>query len=124
MRFVVVVVITPEELEEQAVQRAQAEGATGVTVLSGKGLSAQARKSFFGLTFEGSQSLLVMVVARGVAMGILKAMRELLQAGRGSSQGLAFSLPVEHVAGLDMQQVLSFDKRLKGKEGEDHVDRR
>lgn len=123
MRFVVVVVITPEELEERAVQRAQAEGATGVTVLSGKGLSAEARKSFFGLTFEGSQSVLVMVVARGVAMGILKAMRELLHRGEGS-QGLAFSLPVEHVAGLDMQQVLSFDKRLKGKEGEDHVDRR
>lgn len=116
MRFVVVVVITPEELEEQAVQRAQAEGATGVTVLAGRGLSHAARKTFFGLNFEGSQSVLVMVVARGVAMGILKAMRELLQRGV-KSQGLAFSLPVEHVAGLDMQQVLSFDKRLKGKEG-------
>ena len=116
MRFVVVVVITPEELEEQAVQRAQAEGATGVTVLAGKGLSHAARKTFFGLSFEGSQSVLVMVVARGVAMGILKAMRELLQRG-DKSHGLAFSLPVEHVAGLDMQQVLSFDKRLKGKEG-------
>lgn len=116
MRFVVVVAITPEDMEDQAVRRAQAEGATGVTVLSGKGLSAVARKSFFGLTFEGSQSVLVMVVARGVAMGILKAMRELLVTN-GDSQGLAFSLPVEHVAGLDMQQVLSFDKRLHGKEG-------
>jgi hypothetical protein len=116
MKFVVVVAITPEEMEDQVVQRAQAEGATGVTVLSGKGLSAEARKTFFGLTFEGSQSVIVMVVARHVAMGILKAMREMLVKD-GDSQGLAFSLPVEHVAGLDMQQVLSFDKRLHGQEG-------
>lgn len=116
MKFVCVVVIAPEELEERAVQRAQAEGATGVTVLAGKGLSAEARRSFFGLTFEGSQSVLVMVVARHVAMGVLKAMRDLL-VRHGDSQGLAFSLPVEHVAGLDMQQVMSFDKRLHEKEG-------
>ncbi|WP_289017391.1 transcriptional regulator [uncultured Ornithinimicrobium sp.] len=116
MKFVVVVAITPEELEEEAVQRAQAEGAAGVTVLAGKGLSAEARRTFFGLTFEGSQSVLVMVVARHVAMGILKGMRELLVRD-GDSRGLAFSLPVEHIAGLDMEQVLAFDKRLQGKEG-------
>ena len=116
MKFVVVVAITPEELEEEAVQRAQAEGAAGVTVLAGKGLSAEARRTFFGLTFEGSQSVLVMVVARHVAMGILKGMRELLVRD-GDSRGLAFSLPVEHIAGLDMEQVLAFDKRLHGKEG-------
>ncbi len=116
MKFVVVVAITPEELEEEAVQRAQAEGAAGVTVLAGKGLSAEARRTFFGLTFEGSQSVLVMVVARHVAMGILKGMRELL-VREGDSRGLAFSLPVEHIAGLDMEQVLAFDKRLHGKEG-------
>lgn len=116
MKFVVVVAITPEELEERAVQRAQAEGAVGVTVLAAKGLSAEARKTFFGLTFEGSQSVLVMVVARHVAMGILKGMREILVRD-GDSQGLAFSLPVEHLAGLDMEQVLAFDKRLSRTEG-------
>lgn len=116
MKFVVVVAITPEELEERAVQRAQAEGATGVTVLAGKGVSAEARKTFFGLTFEGSQSVLVMVVARHVALGVLKGMREILLKD-GDSRGLAFSLPVEHVAGLDMEQVLSFDKRLSRTEG-------
>lgn len=116
MKFVVVVAITPEELEEEAVHRAQAQGAAGVTVLAGKGLSAEARRTFFGLTFEGSQSVLVMVVARHVAMGILKGMRGLLVQD-GDSRGLAFSLPVEHVTGLDMEQVLAFDKRLHGKEG-------
>lgn len=116
MKFVVVVAITPEELEERAVQRAQAEGATGVTVLAGKGVSAEARKTFFGLIFEGSQSVLVMVVARHVALGVLKGMREILLKD-GDSRGLAFSLPVEHVAGLDMEQVLSFDKRLSRTEG-------
>src|SRR5690606_18395094 len=111
MRFVVVVAITPEDMEDQAVQRAQAEGATGVTVLSGKGLSAVARKSFFGLTFEGSQSVLVMVVARGVAMGILKALRELLKRN-GDSQVLSFRLQIEHVDDLYMKQVLTFYKRI------------
>jgi hypothetical protein len=116
MKFVVVVAITPEELEDEAVTRAQAEGAAGVTVLSGKGLGAAARKTFFGLTFEGSQSVLVMVVARHVALGILKAMRDLLVEGE-DSKGLAFSLPVEHVAGLNMEQLMTFDKHLNRKEG-------
>jgi hypothetical protein len=117
MKFVVVVAVTPEELEDEAVSRAQAEGAAGITVLAAKGVGAAARKSFFGLTFEGSQSVLVMVVARHVAMGILKAMRDLLVGDDGSSRGLSFSVPVEHVAGLQMEQVLAFDKRLQRGEG-------
>jgi hypothetical protein len=43
-------------------------------------------------------------------------MREILVQD-GDSQGLAFSLPVEHLAGLDMEQVLAFDKRLSRTEG-------
>lgn len=116
MKFVVVVAITPEELEDEALARAQAEGATGVTVVAGKGVGAAARRTFFGLTFEGSQSILLMVVARHVALGVLKAMRDLLVED-GDSQGIAFSLPVEHVAGLDKEQVLTFDKRLQQEEG-------
>mgnify|MGYP001160540104 CR=1 FL=1 len=116
MKFVAVIAIAPEELEDEAVARAQAEGATGVTVLAGKGVSATARRTFFGLTFEGSQSILLMVVARHVAMGVLKALRELLADG-DDSRGLAFSLPVEHVAGLDMEQVLAFHKRLNREGG-------
>lgn len=116
MKFVAVIAITPEDLEDEAVARAQAQGAAGVTVVAGKGLSATARRTFFGLAFEGSQSILLMVVARHVAMDILKALRDLLADG-DDSRGLAFSIPVEHVAGLDMEQVLGFDKRLNRKEG-------
>ena len=111
MKFSIVVAITPQELEQQAIDAAQQAGAAGITILNGKGIGAKAKKTFFGMTFEGSQSVLLMVVAKSLAEPVLQAMQQLLVRD-GDSRGLAFSLPLEHLTGIDLSQLEQFEQRL------------
>lgn len=112
MKFTAVVVIAPGDHEDAVIERAQRAGATGVTILPGKGIGGESRRTFFGLTFEGAQSVLLMVVGTHLATPILKSLHEVLT-GEDGSRGIAFSVPVEHLTGIDMQQVARFEEHLR-----------
>lgn len=112
MKFTTVIAIVPDDLEDTAIEVAQHAGATGVTILPGKGIGGQAKKTFFGLIFEGSQSVLLMVVGTHLATPILKALHEILVDGDGS-RGLAFSVPIEHLTGIDIRQVARFEEYMR-----------
>ncbi|GHG71061.1 hypothetical protein GCM10010919_22050 [Alishewanella longhuensis] len=112
MKFSAIVVIAPEELEQQAIDDAKAAGATGITILSGRGIGGEVKKTFFGMTFEGSQSVLLMVVAKHLSMPILKKMQQVLVED-GKSRGIAFTVPIDHLTGLDMGQVMKFEQHLR-----------
>jgi hypothetical protein len=112
MKFTALVVIAPTDLEDTAINAAQTAGATGVTILPGKGIGGQTKKTFFGLTFEGSQSVLLMVVGSHLATPILKALHEIL-ADRGGTRGLAFSVPIEHLTGIDTRQIARFEEYMR-----------
>jgi hypothetical protein len=112
MKFSVLVAILAEELEEQAIEVARASGAGGVTILGGKGIGAKEKKTFFGLTVEGSQSVLVFVLEKKLSVQVLKALSSELQLDR-QSRGVVFTLPLEHIAGIDMTQIHRFEDRLK-----------
>lgn len=112
MKFSAIVVIAPEELEQQAIDDAKAAGATGITILSGRGIGGEVKKTFFGMTFEGSQSVLLMVVAKHLSMPILKKMQQILVT-EGKSRGIAFTVPIDHLTGLDMGQVMKFEQHLR-----------
>ena len=111
MKFCAVVVIAPEEMERAAIDRAKKAGASGITILTGRGIGDDNRKTFLGLTFEGSQSVLLMVVARQLSQSILKAMRDVLMED-GDSRGIAFSVGIDHLAGIEMSQVMKFEQHL------------
>jgi hypothetical protein len=111
MKFSIVVAITPEEFEQQAIDAAQHAGAAGITIFNGRGIGAKAKKTFFGMTFEGSQSVLLMVVAKSLAEPVLNAMHNILVID-GDSRGLAFSMPIEHLTGIDLSQLEQFEQRL------------
>lgn len=115
MKFTAVVVIAPDELEDLVIEQAQTAGATGVTILQGKGIGGEARKTFFGLTFEGTQSVLLMVVGTHLTTPILKELHKVLVAGT-ESRGLAFAVPIEHLTGIDMRQVVKFEEHLRREE--------
>ena len=112
MKFTAVIVITPDELEDRVIEHAQRAGATGVTILPGKGIGGEARKTFFGLTFEGTQSVLLMVVGSHLTAPILKELHQVLVSGT-ESRGLAFAIPIEHLTGIDMRQVVRFEEHLR-----------
>jgi hypothetical protein len=112
MKFTAVIVIAPDDLEDRVIEHAQQAGAAGVTILAGKGIGGEAKKTFFGLTFEGTQSVLLMVVGSHLSAAILKALHQVLVRGT-ESRGLAFAIPIEHLTGIDLRQVSRFEERLR-----------
>lgn len=112
MKFTAVVVIAPDDLEDTVIEQSQRAGATGVTILPGKGIGGEVKRTFFGLTFEGSQTVLLMVVGTHLATPILKVLHDVL-IDDGGSRGIAFSIPIEHLTGIDMHQVARFEEHMR-----------
>ena len=113
MKFAVLVAILAEELEEKAINSAKAAGAGGVTILDARGIGSKEKKSFFGLTYEGSQSVLVFVLEKKLSLSVLKQLTKDLELNK-HSKGVVFTLPLEHIAGIDIEQLERFEEQLKG----------
>jgi hypothetical protein len=113
MKFSMLVAIVPENLEQQCIDAARDAGAGGITVLAGRGISNQTRKTFLGLTYDGSQSILVMVLERSLSLDILKTVQKIIAPQEHDSQGLVFTIPMEHLAGIDLSQYEKFEQHLK-----------
>ncbi|KAA0876539.1 transcriptional regulator [Nitrincola tapanii] len=114
MKFSVLAAIVPEDLEQSVIDKARDLGAGGITILTGRGISNNSKKTFFGLTYEGSQSVLLMVLEKGLSLEILKAVQQLLTTDKeNNSQGVVFSFPLEHLGGIDLSQLEKFERHLK-----------
>ena len=64
MKFSTVVAIVAEEHEDTAIDIAKANGAGGVTILNGRGLGLGDKTTFFGLTYERADSVLIFVMEK------------------------------------------------------------
>ena len=111
MRFSAVVLIVPEEDENPAVKILKEAGATGITILKGKGLRQHDRKTFLGLGLERRESLLLCVVEKQLAMRILKAVKIEMKLDLPGG-GLAFSLPLGSVVGIGLAQLETFRREV------------
>ena len=114
MKFSMLVGIFAEELEEKMIDLAKEHGAQGVTILNARGIGTAEKKTFFGLTYEGRQSLLVFVLEETLAHTVLRAFSDALDLEH-QSKGLVFTFPIEKLAGIDKRHVEHFDERLKKK---------
>jgi nitrogen regulatory protein PII len=112
MKFAVLVAILADELEEKAIDIAKQTGAGGVTILNGRGIGAEAKKTFFGLTYEGSQSVLLFVLEKKLSLAVMKAITQGLDL-KNHAKGVIFTVPLEHIAGIDMGQINRFQETLK-----------
>ena len=111
MKFSAVVLIVPEEDENPAVKILKEAGATGITLLKGKGLRQNDRKTFLGLGLERRESLLLCVVEKQLAMRILKAVKIEMKLDLPGG-GLAFSLPLCNVIGIGLAQMETFRREV------------
>jgi hypothetical protein len=112
MKFAVLVAILAEELEEQAIDAAKQAGAGGVTILGGRGMGAEEKKTFFGLTYEGSQSVLVFLLERKLSLAVMKRICQDLDL-KTHSKGVVFTVPLDHIAGIDTSQLSRFEQHVK-----------
>lgn len=112
MKFAVLVAILADDLEEQAIDSAKQAGAGGVTILDARGMGVDEKKSFFGLTYEGSQSVLVFVLEKKLSVTVMRQMTRDLDLAT-NSKGVVFTIPLEHIAGIDTAQIEQFESRIR-----------
>lgn len=112
MKFSVLVAILAEDLEERAIDAAKAAGAGGVTILGARGIGAEEKKTFFGLTYEGSQSVLLYLLEKKLSVRVMKRICAELDL-KNNPHGVVFTLPLEHLAGIDLAQISQFEARMK-----------
>lgn len=113
MKFSVLAAILTEEMEDKAIDIARKSGAGAVTIMSGRGITADEKKTFFGLTFEGSQSVLIYVLERRLSLHVLKKITRELDL-ENDPRGVAFTIPLEHLRGINIEEVEQFTESLKG----------
>ena len=114
MKFVTLVVIVPSEDEESFKKTAKEAGASGATVIQAKGSGVEEKKSFFSLTFEGNHTLLLYILEENMSRRVLKALKSFIE--EENNDGLAFTLPISSIVGLDKSLLSKFEKNIEDEE--------
>ena len=112
MRFSLLIAIVDNQMEDQAIDIAKANGAGGVTQLKGTGIGLNEKKTFFGLTYERAETILLFVLEKKTSLKVMKALNKELDL-ENSGNGMVLTLPVEHLAGIPMTQIERFQEQLK-----------
>jgi len=111
MRFKMILASVKTEISEKVVDAGKEAGATGATIISARGTGLHEAKTFFGLTLEDQTDIILFLVEEHIVNEIMEAIGEageFLKPGTG----IAFSLPVDHVIGMESQIEL-FKKEVR-----------
>jgi len=113
MKFTALITVIQDKDEEEAIKVAKEAGAGSVTILHGKNIGLEEKKVFFGLTLEENVSVLLFVLPKRLSMKVMKALRTTFDLDNHENSGLAFTLPLSHVAGLDTKELHKFEDNIK-----------
>jgi len=95
----VIFVIVNSGYGEDAMDVAREQGVRGGTILNARGVAKEKEAAFFGITIHAEKEILMMVAEKDIRDRVLNALYSQMGMGK-KAQGIAFSLPVSHVAGL------------------------
>ncbi|MBT3303431.1 MAG: P-II family nitrogen regulator [Bacteroidetes bacterium] len=102
MQFKLIMAFVKPNITDAVVDAVKEAGATGATIIPARGTGMHEAKSFFGLSIEAQTDIIVFLVEEHVVENLMKVIQ---LAGKFDKPGtgIAFVLPVEHIAGLDTQ---------------------
>ena len=102
MRFKLIMTFIKPDVTGDVVDAMKEAGATGATIIPARGTGIHEAKSFFGLSIEDKTDIVVFLVEEHVVENLMKVIRI---AGKFDEPvtGIAFVLPIKHVAGLESQ---------------------
>ena len=102
MQFKLIMAFVKPSITDAVVDAMKKEGATGATIIPARGTGMHEAKSFLGLSIEDQTDIIVFLVEEHVVENLMKVIQ---LAGKFDEPGtgIAFVLPVEHIAGLDTQ---------------------
>ena len=88
-------------------------GATGATIVPARGTGIHEAKSFFGLSIEDQTDIIIFLVEEHVVDNLMQVI-QLEGKFDEPGTGIAFVLPIEHIAGLT-SQMKEFKKQARDK---------
>ena len=100
MQFKLIMTFVKPSITDQVVDAMKKAGATGATIIPARGTGMHEAKSFFGLSIENQTDIVVNVI-------------QLAGKFHEPGTGIAFVLPIEHVAGLESQMKKFKDQARK-----------
>ena len=99
IRYSLVVAIVNYGFSEKVVQIAETMGASGGTIFFGRGSSVRSKISILGVPVEPLKELIYIVARRELASKIIQEIKQKCRLDDPNG-GLAFSMPLDDVAGL------------------------
>jgi len=113
MKFIALVVVIEDKHEEEVIKVAKEAGAGSVTVTHGRSIGLEEKKVFFGLTLEENVSLLLFLLPKRTSLKVMRTIREKFDFSNPANNGMAFSFPLSHVVGLDMDEIQKFENDIR-----------
>lgn len=113
MRFKVILASVKPDYTDVVVDAGKEAGATGATIISGRGTGIREASTFFGLSLESQTDIIMFLLEEHLVDQVLDAIGD---AGEFSKPGtgIAFVLPVDRVIGLE-SQMEKFKEELRDK---------
>ena len=100
--FNCILCIVNNGFSETAMDAAKACGARGGTILHGRGTISKEAEKFFNITVQPEKEIVMILVDEKIKDNILKALYNAVGTNT-PAQGIAFSLPVDDVVGIDKE---------------------
>ena len=111
MKFVNLTIIAPSEYEDKLKALTKEAGASGATIIQGRGHGHKEKKSFFSLTFEGNHVIIIQIVEEHISKTILKAIKK--DIAGGELDAIAYTSPINHIVGLNTCTLKKFEETIK-----------
>ena len=102
MQFKIIMAFVKPNITDKVVDAMKLAGATGATIIAARGTGIHEAKSFFGLSIEDQTEIIVFLVEEHVVENLMKVIQKTGEFDKPNT-GIAFVLPIEHVAGLESQ---------------------
>ena len=104
MDYKLVVACVKPQYSDKTVDAAKAAGATGATVLPGRGTGVHEAKTFFGLTLEARTDVILFLVDSTLVQPLLEAISKASKFEQPGT-GIAYVMDVDQTIGMESQTI-------------------
>ena len=111
-RYEVIICVVNSGFSENVMDAARELGARGGTVIRGRGTANAEAETLYGIAIQPEKEIVMILVDSSIKDAILHALYKSVGLNT-PGQGIAFSMPVEDVVGLNTTTLESFDNTEK-----------
>lgn len=115
MHFKLIIAFVDSDKTDTILDAARREGATGSTIISqARGAGIEHARTFLGLNAEAPRDVLLLLVEKHLARGILESIATTGEFEDSPKEGIAFQIDVEDAVGV-LHQIQALENTVKKK---------